>query len=56
MPFIILGLVIVHIILLHEHGSNNPIGSDGNVDKLSFHPYSTVKDLFGVVVLMAAIG
>ena len=34
MPFIILGLVIVHIILLHEHGSNNPMGSDGNVDKL----------------------
>lgn len=56
MPFIIVGLVIVHIILLHEHGSNNPLGVDGNVDKMPFHPYSTFKDVFGLVVLMIALG
>jgi len=55
MPFIIVGLVIVHIILLHEEGSNNPIGVDGNIDKIPFHPYSTVKDVFGTVLLMIAI-
>jgi ubiquinol-cytochrome c reductase cytochrome b subunit len=56
MPFIILGLVIVHIILLHEPGSNNPIGIDGNVDKVPFHPYSTIKDVFGLVLLMICLG
>ena len=56
MPFIIVGLVIVHIILLHEDGSNNPIGVDGNIDKVTFHPYSTVKDVFGLVVLIILIG
>jgi ubiquinol-cytochrome c reductase cytochrome b/c1 subunit len=56
MPFIIVGLVIVHIILLHTDGSNNPIGVDGNIDKVTFHPYSTVKDVFGLVVLIILIG
>jgi ubiquinol-cytochrome c reductase cytochrome b subunit len=55
MPFIIVGLVIVHIILLHEDGSNNPIGIDGNIDKIPFHPYSTYKDIFGTIILMIAI-
>lgn len=56
MPFIIVGLVIVHIMLLHEPGSNNPLGVDGNVDKIPFHPYSTIKDIFGLVLLMIALG
>jgi len=56
MPFIIVGLVIVHIILLHEDGSNNPIGVDGNIDKIPFHPYSTVKDIFGTIILMVLLG
>jgi len=50
MPFIIAALVIVHIIALHEDGSNNPIGVDGNIDKVPFHPYHTVKDAFGIIV------
>jgi quinol-cytochrome oxidoreductase complex cytochrome b subunit len=37
----------VHIIALHENGSNNPIGIDGNIDKIPFHPYYTTKDAFG---------
>jgi ubiquinol-cytochrome c reductase cytochrome b subunit len=56
MPFIIVGLVILHIILLHEHGSNNPIGIDSNLDKIPFHPYSTIKDVFGLVILLIALG
>ena len=41
MPFIITGLVILHIVALHTDGSNNPIGHNSNVDKLSFHPRCT---------------
>jgi ubiquinol-cytochrome c reductase cytochrome b subunit len=37
----------VHLLALHEHGSNNPIGIDSNIDKIPFHPYYSIKDLFG---------
>lgn len=47
LPFVLTGLVLVHLIALHEHGSNNPVGIDGNIDKIPFHPYYSIKDLFG---------
>ncbi len=47
LPFVIAGLAVVHLIALHEHGSNNPLGVDGNIDKIPFHPYYSIKDLFG---------
>ena len=47
-PFLIAGLVVVHLVVLHDHGSNNPLGVDGNIDKIPFHPYFTTKDLVGV--------
>jgi len=47
LPFALAGLALVHLIALHEHGSNNPVGVDGNIDKVPFHPYYTIKDLFG---------
>ena len=47
LPFILTGLIIVHLIALHIGGSNNPIGLDSNIDKLVFHPYYSIKDLFG---------
>ena len=51
LPFIILGLVLVHIILLHEDLSNNPLGVLlQKVDKMPFTPYCTIKDIFGVLV------
>ena len=50
LPFVIAGLVIVHLIALHEHGSNNPLGVDGNIDKIPFHPYYSIKDLFGYLL------
>jgi len=46
LPFLIAGLTIVHLALLHEHGSNNPLGIESTVDKISFYPYFYVKDLF----------
>ena len=52
LPFVILGVVVIHIIALHRFGSNNPIGIDtkGQQDVIPFHPYYTVKDLFGMGV------
>ncbi len=54
MPFLIVGVVIVHIWALHIFGSNNPIGIDtkGPQDTIPFHPYYTVKYLFGLGVLL----
>lgn len=50
-PFIIAALVIVHLIILHEQGSNNPNGTGNDSDKVSFHPYFIVKDLYGFFLL-----
>ena len=54
MPFLIAGVVVLHIVALHRFGSNNPIGIDakGPQDTLPFHPYYTIKDLFGVAVFL----
>lgn len=51
LPFVILGVVFLHLVALHTHGSNNPVGIDlTKKDKIPFHPYYTVKDLFGLAV------
>nr|AWV83885.1 cytochrome b [Tettigades distanti]AWV83911.1 cytochrome b [Tettigades distanti] len=47
MPFIMLALSMVHLIFLHQMGSNNPIGLNSNIDKISFHPYFSIKDILG---------
>jgi len=54
MPFVIFALVFVHLWALHVHKSNNPIGVDpkGPQDTIPFHPYYTIKDLFGTGVFM----
>jgi len=52
-PFLIAGLVIVHLSLLHTVGSNNPLGINKNVDTVSFYPYFYVKDLLAFLVLVA---
>lgn len=61
LPLILLGLVFVHLVALHEVGSNNPEGieikdyKDVNgvpLGSVPFHPYYTVKDLFGVAVFL----
>jgi len=50
LPFIIAALVIVHLLALHVDGSNNPLGISSNSDKISFHPYFTIKDLLGFIL------
>ena len=54
LPFIIIGGVMLHLIALHRHGSNNPLGIDRNgpKDSVPFHPYYTVKDLLGLAVFL----
>ncbi len=62
LPFVLVGLVVAHLMALHEVGSNNPDGieikanKDENgvpLDGIGFHPYYTVKDIFGVSVFLA---
>jgi ubiquinol-cytochrome c reductase cytochrome b subunit len=52
LPFVIVGVVFLHVAALHITGSNNPLGIDpkGPQDTLPFHPYYTVKDSVGLVV------
>lgn len=50
LPFVLTALVLTHLMALHEHGSNNPLGLTQNADRISFHPYFTYKDIVGVVV------
>nr|QNN19933.1 cytochrome b [Sminthopsis froggatti] len=52
LPFIITALVIVHLLFLHETGSNNPSGINPDADKIPFHPYYTIKDALGFMVLL----
>lgn len=54
LPFVIVGVVVLHIWALHVHGSNNPIGiaTKGEQDVVPFHPYYTIKDMFGLGVFL----
>nr|QCT05563.1 cytochrome b [Eliurus webbi] len=52
LPFIIVALVMVHLLFLHETGSNNPSGLNSDADKIPFHPYYTIKDILGVLLLL----
>ena len=54
LPFVLLGVVFLHVAAVHVHGSNNPVGIDikGPQDSLPFHPYFTMKDTFGLGVFM----
>ena len=54
LPFIIVAVVALHVVALHVHGSNNPLGIDvkGPQDTVPFHPYYTMKDGFGVMLFM----
>nr|ACL14722.1 cytochrome b [Girardinus denticulatus]ACL14724.1 cytochrome b [Girardinus denticulatus]ACL14729.1 cytochrome b [Girardinus denticulatus] len=55
LPFIVTAATLVHLIFLHETGSNNPIGLNSDADKISFHPYFSYKDLLGFILLLTAL-
>nr|AHD26414.1 cytochrome b [Zapus princeps cinereus]AHD26442.1 cytochrome b [Zapus princeps idahoensis]AHD26455.1 cytochrome b [Zapus princeps curtatus]AHD26501.1 cytochrome b [Zapus princeps oregonus]AHD26415.1 cytochrome b [Zapus princeps cinereus] len=52
LPFIIAAMAIVHLLFLHETGSNNPLGLVSDTDKIPFHPYYTIKDALGVMLML----
>nr|YP_010546345.1 cytochrome b [Clithon sowerbianum]QWS05799.1 cytochrome b [Clithon sowerbianum]UYI29861.1 cytochrome b [Clithon sowerbianum] len=52
LPFAILAMTVIHLLFLHETGSNNPLGINSDTDKIPFHSYYTFKDLVGFVVLL----
>jgi ubiquinol-cytochrome c reductase cytochrome b subunit len=51
LPFVLAALAIVHLLALHETGSNNPIGVRSDIDKIPFHFYYVFKDMYGAIVL-----
>nr|YP_010713168.1 cytochrome b [Thaumatomyia glabra]WDA94060.1 cytochrome b [Thaumatomyia glabra] len=55
LPFIVLAMTLIHLLFLHQTGSNNPIGINSNVDKIPFHPYFTFKDVVGFVFMLMAL-
>nr|ADB82703.1 cytochrome b [Uta stansburiana]ADB82718.1 cytochrome b [Uta stansburiana]ADB82719.1 cytochrome b [Uta stansburiana] len=52
LPFAIIGVSMIHLLFLHETGSNNPTGLASNTDKIPFHPYFSYKDLLGALLLI----
>lgn len=55
LPFILAALVAMHLLTLHQHGSSNPLGVTGNIDRLPFHPYFVFKDLVTVFLLLLTL-
>lgn len=51
-PFILALLALIHIIIIHEKGSRNPLGLTLNIDKIPFHPYFSIKDLIGILTII----
>nr|WHL46563.1 cytochrome b [Euhampsonia serratifera] len=52
LPFILLMMTMIHLLFLHQTGSNNPLGLNSNLDKIPFHPFFTFKDLIGFIILL----
>ena len=52
LPLLILFIVILHLFALHLTGSSNPLGSNFNNYKISFHPYFSIKDLLGFYIIL----
>lgn len=55
LPFVLLMLVIMHLIALHQNGSNNPMGISSSLDRVPLHPYYTFKDLVGFFVFFLVL-
>nr|YP_009186456.1 cytochrome b [Paraplea frontalis]AHL44240.1 cytochrome b [Paraplea frontalis] len=52
LPFVIAALTMIHLLFLHQTGSNNPMGLNSNSDKIPFHPYFSIKDLMSMIIMM----
>nr|YP_003734726.1 cytochrome b [Opisthopatus cinctipes]ADE05875.1 cytochrome b [Opisthopatus cinctipes] len=52
LPFIITAFVMIHLLFLHQTGSSNPLGVESNLYKIEFHPYFSIKDLYGLFLMI----
>lgn len=52
LPFILTIIIIIHLLFLHQTGSNNPLGINRNLDKIPFHPFFSFKDLIGFLIIL----
>jgi ubiquinol-cytochrome c reductase cytochrome b subunit len=52
LPFTVIAATIIHLLFLHQTGSNNPLGLNRNTDKIPFHPYFSFKDIFGFILII----
>jgi len=52
LPFLIVGVTLLHLIELHDVGSGNPLGMNTNLDTISFYPYFVIKDLFSFFIML----
>nr|ABY80840.1 cytochrome b [Lepidophyma lowei] len=55
LPFIIIAMAALHLLFLHETGSNNPTGLSSNTDKVPFHPFFSYKDLLGAAMILLSL-
>nr|WNH18317.1 cytochrome b [Chaetodon unimaculatus] len=55
LPFIIAAVTMIHLMFLHQTGSNNPLGLNSDMDKISFHPYFSYKDMLGFAVALCLL-
>nr|AMW67980.1 cytochrome b [Balmes birmanus] len=51
LPFIVAAATMIHLLFLHQTGSNNPLGTNSNLDKIPFHPYFSYKDIIGFIIM-----
>nr|WNH21802.1 cytochrome b [Nes longus] len=54
-PFVVLAATVIHLLFLHETGSNNPTGLNSQASKVPFHPYFSYKDLLGFAIMLLAL-
>nr|YP_010902367.1 cytochrome b [Leguminivora glycinivorella]QAT19893.1 cytochrome b [Leguminivora glycinivorella]UUA64601.1 cytochrome b [Leguminivora glycinivorella]UUA64614.1 cytochrome b [Leguminivora glycinivorella]UUA64627.1 cytochrome b [Leguminivora glycinivorella]UUA64640.1 cytochrome b [Leguminivora glycinivorella] len=52
LPFILAMMTMIHLLFLHQTGSNNPLGINSNLDKIPFHPFFSFKDLVGFMIML----
>nr|WNV63778.1 cytochrome b [Vulcanolepas fijiensis] len=52
LPFMVAAMAAIHLLFLHQTGSNNPLGINSNMDKIPFHPYFTFKDILGFMIMI----
>nr|YP_011002200.1 cytochrome b [Dicranoptycha shandongensis]WPO01005.1 cytochrome b [Dicranoptycha shandongensis] len=55
LPFIVAAMTMIHLLFLHQTGSNNPLGINSNIDKIPFHPYFSFKDIVGFIIMIMGL-